>query len=246
MVHAIRVSPQARNGTERATRAICSCMRWPKLGRIGIVERAFRLLGGTIALAGLVLQFWLMTQYSTSTSIALAATHFLNFFTIQTNILLAVCMLLPAFMPGARASHVLSKPSVRTAVLSYSALTAIVYFALLRNIGEDDGLERRADQILHYVTPTMFLIDWLAWVPKGRIPFRAVPRFLIYPALYVAWTFLYGALTGWYPYPFVNAGKLGNNQLVANFVGVVVVAILIPYAFVALDRMLAGVHGQRA
>src|SRR5215211_732369 len=113
-----------------------------------------------------------MMQYPDSKSIAAATTHFLSFFTIQTNILLAVCMLLPALMPGSRASHVLSKPSVRTAIMSYSALTAIVYFALLRNIGQDDGLERRADQVLHYVTPALFLIDWLAWVPKGRVPFR--------------------------------------------------------------------------
>ena len=210
------------------------------------MDRAFRLLAGTTALAGLALQFWLMMHYPSSKTIAVAIAHFLNFFTIQTNILLAICMLLPALLPGTRPSHVVSKPAVRTAVLSYSALTALVYFALLRNIGDDDGLERRADQILHYVTPAMFLIDWLAWVPKGQVPFRAVPRFLIYPGVYVAWTFLYGALTGWYPYPFVNAGKLGNNQLVTNFVGVALVAILIPYVLVALDRMLAALHRQRA
>jgi hypothetical protein len=207
--------------------------------------RAFRLLGGAIALAGLALQLWLMMHYPTSKSFALTATHFLNFFTIQTNILLALCMLLPALLPGSRASDLVSKPVVRTAVLSYSGLTALVYFVLLRNIGQDDGLERRADQILHYITPTMFLIDWLAWVPKGQIPFRAVPTFLIYPTLYVAWTFLYGALTGWYPYPFVDAGKRGNDQ-VANFVGVVSVAILIPYALVAIDRTLAAIFRQRA
>jgi hypothetical protein len=138
--------------------------------RTGIVDRVFRLLGGSIALAGLALQFWLMLQYPNSKSIAVTATHFLNFFTTQTNILLAVCMLIPALVPGLRASHILSNPSLRTAIVSYSALTAIVYFALLRNIGQDDGLERRADQILHYVTPTLLLIDWLAGSRKGGSP----------------------------------------------------------------------------
>jgi hypothetical protein len=209
------------------------------------VVRVFRLLGGTIALAGLALQFWLMMHYPSSKSLAVTITHFLNFFTIQANILLALCMLLPALIPRSRASELVSKPSVRTAVLSYSALTALVYFVLLRNIGQDDGLERRADQILHYVAPAMFFIDWLAWVPKGRVSFRAVPSFLIYPALYVVWTFIYGALTGWYPYPFVNAGKLDNGRI-ADFVGVVTVAILIPYVLVAIDRMLARVGRERA
>jgi hypothetical protein len=210
------------------------------------VERVFRLLGGAVAVAGLALQFWLMTHYPSSKNLLTTAIHFLNFFTIQTNMLIAACMLLPAIMPEMRASRVLSAPSIRTAVLAYSLLTALVYFALLRNIGHDRGLERRADEILHYVTPVLFLLDWLAFMPKARVPYRAVPLFLIYPALYVGWTFLYGALTGWYPYPFVNAKRLAFWQLTGNFIGLVCVAFAIPYGLVALDRLLAAVRRQRA
>jgi glucan phosphoethanolaminetransferase (alkaline phosphatase superfamily) len=111
-----------------------------------------------------------MTKYPEAQSIAQTTTRFLSFFTIHTNILIAVCMLLPALILNSRTSHLLSKPSLRTAVMSYSALAGIIYFLLLRNIGHDDGLERRADQILHYVTPAMFLIDWLLSVPRGRYP----------------------------------------------------------------------------
>jgi hypothetical protein len=118
-----------------------------------IVARAYRLLTGIIALGGLALQFWLMTMYPESRSITQTAIHFWSFFTIQTNMLIAGCMLLPALMPSSLVSQLLCKPSLRTAVMSYSALVGIIYFVLLRNIGDDDGLERRADQILHYVTP---------------------------------------------------------------------------------------------
>ncbi len=206
------------------------------------MARAYRFLAGIVVLGGLSLQFWLMTKYPDSKSIARTTARFLSFFTIQTNILIAVCMLLPALLPSSRIGQLSSKPSLRTAVMSYSALVAIVYFALLRNIGHDDGLERRADQILHYVTPTMFLIDWLVRVPRGRVPFSTVPAYLLYPGLYCASVFLYGALTGWHPYPFVDAVRLGSGQLVANIVGVAVVAVTIPYALLVLDRLLASLQ----
>jgi hypothetical protein len=209
------------------------------------VTRAYRLLAGTVVLGGLALQLWLMLEYPDSRSIAQTATRFLSFFTIQTNILIAASMLLPALIPGSGVSHLLCRPSVRTAIVGYSALVGIIYFVLLRNIGHDDGLERRADQILHYVTPLMFLIDWLAFVPRGRAPFRAVPAYLVYPVLYCGWMFLYGAVTGWYPYPFADAVRLGSGQLVANLVGVTALAIAIPYSLLLLDRTLASLQRRR-
>jgi hypothetical protein len=203
------------------------------------VRRAFRLVGATIALCGLILQFWLMTKYPSSRGIGNTVMHFLSFFTIQTNILIVACLLLPALMPTSRASQLLSTPSLRIAVMSYSALVASIYFVVLRNIGHDYGLERLADRILHYVTPAMFFIDWLAWVPKGRVPWSSVARYLIYPALYAVWMLLYGAVTGWYPYPFVNAARLGVAQLVGNLVALTCTVILMPVIFLALDRVLA-------
>jgi len=187
-----------------------------------------------------------MVDYPSSKGLLTTATRFFSFFTIQTNLFIAACMVLPAVMPHSRASQLLCNPSVRTAMMSYSALTALVYFAFLRDIGRDDDLERRADQILHYVTPALFFIDWLVIVPRGDVPFSAVPRFLIYPTLYVAWTFLYGSLTGWHPYPFVNAKGLDLWHLAANFFGLVCIALLIPYALVAVDRLLATVQRRRA
>ena len=111
--------------------------------------RAFRLLAGFIAVGGLSLQFRLMMHYPSAKSLSTVVTHFLSFFTIQTNILIALCMLVPAIMPKSRLGQWMANPSARTAVMAYSAITAIVYYTLLRNIGHDNGLERRVDQVLH-------------------------------------------------------------------------------------------------
>src|SRR5262245_3769251 len=169
--------------------------------RCEIVDRAYRLLAGCISVGGLALQFWLMARYPSSKSLLTTATHFFSFFTIQTNVLIAASMLLPVMMPGTRLSQLLSNASIRTAILAYTFLTSLVYFALLRNIGHADGLERRADQILHYVVPALFFFDWLVFAAKGQVPFRAVPRFFIYSALYVGWTFFYVVFMGWFSFP---------------------------------------------
>jgi hypothetical protein len=209
------------------------------------MARAFRLLAAAFALCALVLQFWLMTKYPGSQSIAVTAVRFLSFFTIQTNILILVCMLAPALAPRSRVSELLSRPTVRTAVMSYSALVAIIYLVLLRNIGHDQGLERLADQVLHYVTPAMFFIDWLVWVPKGRARWSIIGHYLIYPALYCAWTFLYGAVTGWYPYPFVHVRRLNYAHIAGNLAGLACLIIAITMILLLLDRALAALRGQR-
>jgi hypothetical protein len=137
---------------------------------------------------------------------AVAVIRFLSFFTIQVNILIVVCMLLPAFTPSSRVCEFVSRSSFRTAVMSYStavmsysAVMAIIYFVVLRNIGHDQGLERFADQVLHYVTPTMFFVDWLVWVPKGHARWSAIGSYLIYPAFYCGWTCQQLTPTLWTP-----------------------------------------------
>jgi hypothetical protein len=176
---------------------------------------------------------------------AVTVIRFLSYFTIQTNILIVVCMLLPAFTPSSRVSEFVSRSSFRTAVMSYSAVVAIVYFVVLRNIGHDQGLERFADQVLHYVTPTMFFVDWLVWVPKGHARWSAIGSYLIYPGFYCAWTFLYGVMSGWYPYPFFNTRRLDYGHITGIFVGLISLIVGIPLVLFLLDRGLGALRGRR-
>ena len=79
---------------------------------------------------------------------------------------------------------------------------------------------------------------------QGALATRALARYLIYPALYAAWTLLYGAITGWYPYPFVNAARLGYAHLAGNLVALACVVVSIPVMFLGIDRLLAALHGR--
>jgi hypothetical protein len=57
--------------------------------------------------------------------------------------------------------------------------------------------------------------------------------------LYTAWTLIHGALTGWYPYPFVDVIKLGYEQTLVNIVGLVVAFLSLDFVLVAIDRLIA-------
>ena len=57
--------------------------------------------------------------------------------------------------------------------------------------------------------PPAFVLFWLLFIPKGSLHLRTVPWMMLPPLLYGAWALFHGAVTGWYPYPFIDVGKLG-------------------------------------
>jgi hypothetical protein len=214
-------------------------------GTLGMRTWLFRLLAGIITLLGMSLQFLLMLQPPYHHGIAATAINFFSYFTILTNLLIALCMLAPLAPVDNGLSRLLSGPSARTAVTGYGAVVALIYAVYLRNIGHDHGLERLADQVLHYVTPALFAIDWLLLVPKGQIRWTIIGTSLIVPALYATWTIMHGAVTGWYPYPFFNPGRIGHAETFANFARFALVFLAVSIALLAIDRALALGLGRR-
>jgi hypothetical protein len=207
-------------------------------GTLGMRTWLFRLLAGIVTVLGLSLQFVLMLQLPYHHSIAATAVNFFSYFTILTNVLIALCMLAPLAPADNALSRFLSGPSARTAVLGYSAVVALIYAVYLRNIGHDHGLERLADQVLHYVTPALFAIDWLLLVPKGQIRWTIIGTSLIVPVLYAAWTLMHGAVSGWYPYSFFNPGRIGYAEMFANFAKFALIFLAVSTALLSIDRAL--------
>jgi hypothetical protein len=216
----------ARDGQHRPTQGL----HW--------VMVFFRSVAGTIGLLALGLQFWLMTRYPDARSLSTTITKYFSYFTILTNTLMVLSMFVPLIARKSAAGRSLSRPSIRTVIAGYSLIVAIVYFLFLRNIGNDRDLEFVADQLLHYVTPAMFAFDWLVFVRRGEIPWSTIAASLILPALYGLWTLIHGALTGWYPYPFFNAARIGYPRTLVNFALFGVVFVIASLVLILLDRSI--------
>jgi hypothetical protein len=140
-----------------------------------MMKTTLRVVAAATGFSALALQYWLEVHLPKAPGLFVSTINFFSYFTILANAAAAFAMLVPLVAPNGSMAHFLSKPSVRTAIAAYLIVVAVTYYAVLRFVGDDYGLERIADRLMHYVTPLLFLTDWVAFVPKGRVPWTMSP-----------------------------------------------------------------------
>ena len=142
----------------------------------------------------------------------------------------------PRYCPSRASAASCSGRVRRTATAIYITVTGIVYFFLLRHLYDLSGWRYVWDVIFHYVIPPLYALFWLAFIAKGTLHLRDVPAILIPPLVYGAYTLVHGALSGFYPYPFVNATNLGYARVFENILGFIVFFSLVGSIYVLVDR----------
>lgn len=203
------------------------------------MERARRPLAALAAAVdwiGLDLQLAVLheTAEARGVDFLTATVNFFSYFTILSNILAAAVLTASALRRDLPFLEFLRRPGTATAVAVYMTVTGLVYLTILRTLWNPQGLAWVADVILHYVMPVATVAYWLVFVPKDGLRARAVPAWLIFPLAYGAYALLRGAVTGFYPYPFVNAADLGYPAVVGN-------VVLLTIGFAALGLVAVGV-----
>lgn len=139
--------------------------------------------------------------------------RFLSYFTVQSNILVAYTALTLAIRPerDGRVWRVL-----RIEAIYGIAVTGVVYSTLLRGVVDLHGAAAVTNALLHYVSPLMAVVGWFVFGPRPRITENTLIVSLLWPALYVVYTLAHGAVTDWYPYPFINVTELGYVTALRN------------------------------
>ena len=190
---------------------------------------------GWLALAG---HFAVFVEAWTLIGVLERLEKYFSYFTILTNILVALALTLP-FLAGASRADVWSRSeSVRAGVTMYAVVVGVIYHLLLRATWEPRGFQIVTDTLLHTVMPLAILIDWLAFTPKGRLRWVDAGRWLAFPLAFGAWSLLHGAIGGWYPYWFIDVGELGYARALINLAGLLVFFGLVGLIVVAIDRTL--------
>lgn len=136
--------------------------------------------------------------------------HFVSYFTVLSNLLV--------LLTTARAARNPTNDSALWRVLRLNAVVAItvtglVHFFLLRPLGHLSGWPYLADKLLHMVVPGLALLGWLLFGPRPRVSLRVVLLGLVYPVAWLAYTLVVGAISGWYPYPFLDVGERGGGAV---------------------------------
>lgn len=200
-----------------------------------------RIVAGLLAAVGwfaLALQFRLIFAVNIPAGVANAETvvRFFSYFTILTNVMAALVLTGTAL--GHRGTF-FARPSVQTAVASYITIVGVVYGVILSGLWAPTGPQWLADRLLHYATPALYVLFWLFFVQKGTLQFRDSLWWLLFPLCYIVYVLARGSLSGFYPYPFIDVGKLGYSQVLINSAGMFVAFLVSGLVYVALGKLLA-------
>jgi hypothetical protein len=201
------------------------------------LARGWYAVSALVALTGLVTDV-ISTAHATGSQFHTAAGRVANmftYFTIDSNLLVA--------LTAAALALGLARATGPFPVLWLDALvgiivTGIVYQVALAGLYNPSGLALFADTMLHKVSPTVFVLGWLIFGPRGALTWRTVWFSTIYPLAWLAFTLVRGAFTGYYPYPFLDAGEHGYGSVTINclvigafFVALAIGALLLDRAF---------------
>ena len=132
---------------------------------------------------------------------------FFDYFTILSNILVATVFTTVSSQRDT--DGFFAHPKVKAGVAVYIFITGAVYFLILRHTWNPTGLSWLADVALHYVMPTLYGLEWLFCTPKGSLRWHDALRWLAFPLAFVVWALFWGAIFGFYSYPFIDVAKLG-------------------------------------
>jgi hypothetical protein len=167
--------------------------------------------------------------------------RFFSYFTIQSNLLAAGTALGLIARPerDGRLWRVL-----RIAALLGMTVTFITYIVVLRPIVHLEGIAKLTDIGFHYVAPVLTVLGWYLFGPWPRIDIPSLLRHLVWPFGYLLYTLALGAITGWYPYPFVNVGKIGYPRTLLNALAVTMLFLVVGAIYRALDTRRGGARAQ--
>ena len=200
--------------------------------------RSMAIPGAIMAASAVILQAVLMLE-NRVTGIAETVVRFFSFFTILTNLLVAVYFTAVGFFRGSRAGRFFTRFDHSTAITVYIVIVRAVYQVLLRHIWEPTGLQQVVDELLHTIIPVYVVIYWIALVPE-RISWRRILPWLWYPVVYFAWIMIRGAISGFYPYPFIHAVGIGWAAALQNAVLILGMFALVAALFIGIARLRTG------
>ncbi|WP_454885775.1 Pr6Pr family membrane protein [Sphingomonas oryzagri] len=200
-------------------------------------HRGWHALVAFIALIGLAIEYR-VTIAGHPGRIVGRTIIYMSFFTILTNMMVMVASLGAALGHG-RLHRWASGAGVTTAISVYITVVAVIFQLLLASLIHLTPLGWWGNMLVHQLVPALWLVGWIAFSPHGGIGPWAPLRWLIYPLAYTVWVLVHGAVTGWYPYPFMDVGKYGVGPTTTKMVAIALFFAGLGYAYRWIDGRLA-------
>lgn len=103
------------------------------------------------------------------------------------------------------------KGVIKGAFTVYITITLVVFAILLQPFYHPTGFAAFSNIVLHYITPIIFIVDWVLTETEAKYKWKYLLYWLIYLLGYISFAIILGTFTGDYLYPFLNPGFLGST-----------------------------------
>lgn len=192
----------------------------------------YRVPAAIVAILGwlaLITQFYLILE-NRRASVPETIVRYFSYYTVLSNLLVAVTCTRMAF-----GALLLRKPML-TAVLVYIIVVCTVYNAVLRFLWQPEGIQLAVDELLHSVIPILYGMFWFLYADHYILQWKRIFRWMIFPLVYLTYILVRGAVSGFYPYPFLDVSSLGLSKVIVNCLIIAVVFLVISVLFVAIGK----------
>ncbi|RYE17767.1 MAG: hypothetical protein EOP45_15200 [Sphingobacteriaceae bacterium] len=168
-----------------------------------------------------------------------AIIQLLSYFTIESNLLIAISLTAILLLPKSKISRFFSKISTATAIAVYIFIVSLVYNLVLRPFWHPKGVYQTDDELLHVVVPVLYILYWGFLLPKQSLTWKQLPGWLLFPFLYLIYILIRGAFFGFYPYFFLDVKSYGYLQVIINSVVLLVLFSLFCALFIGIGKLFS-------
>lgn len=161
--------------------------------------------------------------------------RFFTFFTILTNILVAMVFTANWLQPK-NSFQFFNKPNTQVAIAVYIFVVGFVYNTILRFIWQPKGWDKLADELLHLIIPIVYILYWYFKFSKKEINYKSVFGWLLFPIIYIVIVMIRGYFSRYYPYPFLHVGNLGVNKVLLNSILMTLFFVVVSVVFYQINN----------
>lgn len=195
------------------------------------VTGSLRIIAGVTLLAALIFQI-----VDKVTNNDMIPDQYFAYFTIESAMIISVVLFVGGWMALTRESDTVLYTTIRLSILAYAVVMAGVYNGLLRGIPDEGyAVVPWPGEIMHVWIPLFVLLDWLFAPGRPALRWTALRIVVIYPLVWVAFTLVRGAITGWVPYPFFEF-ETGFVSIAGYILGIAAFIIGIASLGIAYSR----------
>jgi len=177
-----------------------------------------RIVAAGVIIAAIVAQLVYSLSFDLP-SVPAFLVNFFSFFTILSNTLAAIALLVGAWYCF---TVPVDPPWFNLAlgcVVTYMATTGVVYNLLLRQVSLDQASTLPwSNEVLHLFAPIYMVLVWVFAPGKRVIPWTQLWVVAVFPVVWAIYTMIRGPIVGWYPYPFLDPAQRGGYGAVAVYI----------------------------